>query len=158
MCLAVNVIARVFNVNFRKLGCLEWRWLGVFIDSNHFLVVGWVCCRWAHRTVRWCTVQGTVHCTMRATLARSWDLEWLTVGTLCPVAAPDSPVPHRTCPVRSDFTAWHLTSALCAFIVHAVDRCAPGYRCSVGSLDMSGAHRTVRWIIADSALEKLESG
>jgi hypothetical protein len=31
---------------------------------------------------------------------------------------------HRTCPVRSDFAAWHLTSALCAFTVPAVDRWA----------------------------------
>jgi hypothetical protein len=42
---------------------------GVFIASNHFLVVGWVCCQWAHRTVRWCTGQGTVHCPVRATSA-----------------------------------------------------------------------------------------
>jgi hypothetical protein len=28
MCLGVNAIALVLNVNFRKLGCLEWRWLG----------------------------------------------------------------------------------------------------------------------------------
>jgi hypothetical protein len=40
MCLGVNVIALVLNVNFRKLGWIEWRWLGVFIASNHFLVVG----------------------------------------------------------------------------------------------------------------------
>jgi hypothetical protein len=28
MCLGVNAIALVLNVNFRKLGWLEWRWLG----------------------------------------------------------------------------------------------------------------------------------
>jgi hypothetical protein len=39
MCLGVNAIALVLNVNFRKLGLLEWRWLGVFIASNHFLAV-----------------------------------------------------------------------------------------------------------------------
>jgi hypothetical protein len=43
---------------------------GVFIASNHFLVVGRVWCRWAHRTVRWCTGQGTVHCLVCATSAR----------------------------------------------------------------------------------------
>jgi hypothetical protein len=29
------------NVKFRKLGWLIWRWLGVFIASNHFLAVGY---------------------------------------------------------------------------------------------------------------------
>jgi hypothetical protein len=40
MCLGVNVIDIILNVNFRKLVWLEWRWLGVFIASNHFLAVG----------------------------------------------------------------------------------------------------------------------
>jgi hypothetical protein len=39
MCLGVNVIALVLNVKFRKLGWLEWRWLGVFIAPTTFLVV-----------------------------------------------------------------------------------------------------------------------
>jgi hypothetical protein len=52
----------------------------------------------AHRTVRWCAEQGTVHYPVRATSARHWGLERLTVEVLCPVVAPDSPV-------RSDFTA-----------------------------------------------------
>jgi hypothetical protein len=46
---------------------------------------------------------GTVHYLVRATSARHWGLERLTVGVLCPVVAPDSLVPHRTCPVCSDF-------------------------------------------------------
>jgi hypothetical protein len=40
MCRGVNDIALVWNMKFRKLGWLEWRWLGVFIASNHFLAVG----------------------------------------------------------------------------------------------------------------------
>jgi hypothetical protein len=40
MCLGVNAIALVLNVKFKKLGLLEWRWLAVFIASNHFLVIG----------------------------------------------------------------------------------------------------------------------
>jgi hypothetical protein len=106
MCLGVNVIALVLNVNFRKLGFHWRRWLGVFIVSNHFLAVGWVCCRWAHRTVWWCT--GQVLFTVRCVTCQHacWGLERSTVGTLCPIAAPDSSVPHRTC---SDFSA--LTSA-----------------------------------------------
>jgi hypothetical protein len=119
------------NVKFRKLGWLEWRWLGVFIASNHFLAVVWVCCRWAHQTVQWCTGQSTVHCPVRATSAHRWGLERLTVEVLHPVAAPDSPV-------HSDFAAWYLTSALCAFTVHAVDRWV---QTTVASL----AHRPVNY-------------
>jgi hypothetical protein len=40
MCLGVNDFALVLNVEFKKLGSLEWSWLGVFIASNHFLAVG----------------------------------------------------------------------------------------------------------------------
>jgi hypothetical protein len=39
MCLGVNVFALVLNVEFRKLGWLEWRWLGVFITPTTILVV-----------------------------------------------------------------------------------------------------------------------
>jgi hypothetical protein len=51
----VNALALVLNVKCRKLGCLEWWWLGVFIALNHQLTVGAGCCRWAHRTVRCAT-------------------------------------------------------------------------------------------------------
>jgi hypothetical protein len=44
-------------VNFRKLGCLEWWWLGVFIALNHHKAVGEGCWRWTHRTVRCITGQ-----------------------------------------------------------------------------------------------------
>jgi hypothetical protein len=47
----VNALALVLNENLRKHGCLEWRWLGVFVALNHQMVVGAGCCRWAHRTV-----------------------------------------------------------------------------------------------------------
>ena len=39
MCLGVNAIALVLNVKFRKLGWLEWRWLGVFIAPTTILAV-----------------------------------------------------------------------------------------------------------------------
>jgi hypothetical protein len=35
----VNVIALILNVNFRKLGWFECRWLGVFIAPTTILVV-----------------------------------------------------------------------------------------------------------------------
>ena len=35
----MNAIALVLNVKFRKLGWLEWRWLGVFIAPTTILAV-----------------------------------------------------------------------------------------------------------------------
>jgi hypothetical protein len=98
---------------------------GVFIASNHFLAVGWLCCRRAHRTVQWCTGHGTVHCPVRATSANHWGLELLTIEVLCPDAASDSPVAHRTvwCVLTLQF--WLLTSDFCTVhcsSVSAVDR------------------------------------
>jgi hypothetical protein len=123
---------------------------GVFIASNHFLAIGWVCCRWAHRIVRWCTGQVlfTVRCTPRQRSVGVWSV--LTAGTLCPIAAPHSLVPHRTCPVCSEFLLWLLT----CIVPFCSRQLALGYRCSIGSPDMSGAHWTVRWIIAERALRK----
>jgi hypothetical protein len=93
---------------------------GVFIASNHFLAVGCFCCRWAHRTVWWRTghVLFTVRCAPRQ--HARWGLERVDRWSLCPVVAPDSPVPHRTCPVRSDFSALtpartvHFTVCFCS--------------------------------------------
>jgi hypothetical protein len=81
---------------------------GVFIASNHFLDVGWVYWWWAHRTVRWHArhVLFTGRCAPRQ--HARWGLERIDRWSRCPVAAPDSPVPHRTCPVTSDFAALNL--------------------------------------------------
>jgi hypothetical protein len=138
MCLRVNVIALVLNVNFRKLGYHWRRWLGVFIASNHLLVVGYFCCRWAHRTVRWCTghVLFTVRCAPCQHAVRV--LIVLTVGTLCLVVAPDCPVSHRTCLMCSDFLLWFLT----CIVPFAVD-------CWRQVIVAPLVHRTVRWIISE---------
>jgi hypothetical protein len=127
--------------------------VGVFIASNHFLAVGCFCWRWAHRIVRWRTGQPLfiVRCVPRQHAC--WGLERLDCWNPCPIVAPDSPVPHWTCPVRSDFSAL-ISDVHCSLCSRPL---VPGYRCSVGSPDMSGAHLTVRWIIAERALEKPES-
>jgi hypothetical protein len=39
LCLWSIAFALVLNVKFRKLGWLEWRWLGVFIAPTTILVV-----------------------------------------------------------------------------------------------------------------------
>jgi hypothetical protein len=68
-----------------------------------------------------------------------WGLELVDRWNPCPVAAPDSPMPHRTYPVTSDFCRALFT------IVHFCSRSlAPVSRCSACSPDMSGALRTVR--------------
>jgi hypothetical protein len=72
---------------------------------------------------------------VRATLVARWGLERLTVEAFCPVAATDSPVAHRTCPVRSDFAA--LISDFCSVRFYCT-RSRPlstGYHCVVGSPD-----------------------
>jgi hypothetical protein len=63
MCLGVNAIALVLNVKFRKLGWLEWRWLGVFIAPTTILVVavdGAPDSPVVHRT-RYCLLSGACH-------------------------------------------------------------------------------------------------
>jgi hypothetical protein len=154
MCLGVNAIALVLDRNFRKLGYHWRRWLGVFIASNHFLAVGCFCWRWAHWTVRWCTGHAlfTNRC-MPHQHAR-WGLERLDHWNPCPVAAPDCPVPHWTCPICSDFLLWLLTCTV-PFCSRPL---TPAYRCLVGSPDMCGAHRIVRWFIAERAPVEPESG
>jgi hypothetical protein len=112
---------------------------GVFIDSNHFLVVGWLCCRRAHRTVRWCNGYDTVHCPVRATSADRWGLERLTIEVICSLVAPDSPVRYDFATLTSDFCAAHCT------LFTTVDRWA---QLTVAPL----AHRTclVIWCTPDS--------
>jgi hypothetical protein len=88
MCLGVNVIALLLNRNFKKHGCHWRRWLGVFIASNHLLVVGCFCWWWAHRTVRWCTGQVlfTVRCVPHQ--HTRWGIRANDCWSLCPVVAP----------------------------------------------------------------------
>jgi hypothetical protein len=94
----------------------------------------------AHRIVRWCTGQGTVHYPVRATSARHWSLERLTIEVLCPVVAPDSPV-------RSDFFLWLLT-CIVHLLQSTVGRRLPLLHWLTGQ---------VRWIIAERPIEKPES-
>jgi hypothetical protein len=131
------------------LGWLEWWWLGVFMALSTILAVGWLLCRWAHQTVRWCTRHSTVHCPMCATSADRWGLERLTVEVICSFPAPDSPVrPVVDCLLTSG-------AADCAQShsqpLGEVDRC------SVVSSDSLVAHRTVWWILAVERQEFLRA-
>jgi hypothetical protein len=106
---------------------------GVFIASNHFLAIGWLCCRWTHRTVRWCAGHITVHCPVCATSAGRWGLELLTVELFYLLAALDSPV-------RSDFTDWLWLLTVRLYCSR------PLAKLTVAPL----AHRTVRWCTGQS--------
>ena len=124
MCLGVKYFALATNVEFRKLGWLEWRWLEGIYSPNHY----------SSRCWRWRTGQDTVQCPVRATSAARWGLERLTVEALCPVAAPDSPVAHRTCPVRSDFAALTSDSSTVCFYCSRSRLLSAGDHCSIGSI------------------------
>jgi hypothetical protein len=63
--------------------------VGGIYNPNHYYSC---CCRWAHRTVRWCTGHYTVHCLVNATSADHWGFELLTVEVFYLLAAPDSPM------------------------------------------------------------------
>jgi hypothetical protein len=61
LCLGVNALALVLNENLRKLGCLEWWWLGGIYSPQPPISHWGGCYRWAHWTVR-CA---TRHCPVR---------------------------------------------------------------------------------------------
>jgi hypothetical protein len=134
-----------------NLDAIEGGGWEVFIASNHFLVVGWFCWRWTHRTVRWRT--GHVLFTIRCAPCQHTrsGLEQSTVEVVCHVVAPDSPVP-----VCSDFSA--LTSvAHCSLWQSTIGarllllRWLTGHvRCTPDSLvNYSGAHpgETREWAV-----------
>jgi hypothetical protein len=138
MCLWNVFFALVLNEESEMVGWLKWWWLGVFIALTTILAFGWLLCRWAHRTVRWCTGHSTVHCPVHATSADRWCLEWLTIEVVCPFPAPDSPV--------RPVVAYCLLTSCAADYRRSptVDRWW-SRRCSEGSPDSPVAHRTVKW-------------
>jgi hypothetical protein len=153
----VNAIALVLNRNFRKLGCHWRRWLGVIYSLQplpscwlFLLAMGIPNSPVAHQTC-------TVHCPVCAMSARS--LGFGAVDRWNPLPSSGTGLSGGTPDMSGAFWLRHLTSAraLFAFTVHCSRPLALGYRCSVGSPDMSGAHRTVRWIIAECAKKKPES-
>jgi hypothetical protein len=100
MCLWNEFFTLVLSVESRKLGYLEWWWLGVFIAPTTILAVGWAFCRWAHRTVRCApdTKLFIVRCLPRQPTVGVWSSRPLTLPIL---------VAHRT--IRCDLTS--LTSS-----------------------------------------------
>jgi hypothetical protein len=112
----------------------------VFIASNHFLAVGCFCWRWAHQT-------SIVHCPVSATSARPLGFgavdRWGSLSC--------SYTGHVRCSLNSLLWLLPRTVPFCSRSL------APGYHCFVGSSNMFGAHRTIRWIIAERVMRKTES-
>jgi hypothetical protein len=158
MCLGVNAIALVLNENLWKLGCQWMRWLGGIYSLQSLpsrwlslLAMGTLDSPVAHQTC-------IVHWPMRATSARSLgfganrSLEPLSCScTGQSSATPDMSIDLWLC--CSDFAAHY--SCYCLLLQTTV---APVSRCSAGSPDMPGAHRTVRWIRAERVLWIPKSG
>jgi hypothetical protein len=154
MSLGVNAFALILNVEFKKLGCLEWRWLGVFIAPTTILatvVDGTPDSPVMHRT--W-------HCSLSGACHVSCPLGFGAVDYWSPLSfcGSDSPVAHQTIQCVLALQLWLPTSALCTFHYSHIRPLDAVDRCSVGSADMFGAHQTVRWIIAEWLPEKPESG
>jgi hypothetical protein len=105
-----------------------------------WVTTDWLCYRWAHRT-GYFSLSGACH------VSRPLGFGAVDHWSLLSFAASDSLV-------RSDFWLAHCSPFYCSpqSTIDAVDCC------SVGSLDMYGAHRTVRWIIAERLPDKPESG
>jgi|SRR5688572_21570174 hypothetical protein len=90
MCLGVSALDLVLNENFKKLGCLELWWLGGIYSTKP------PSSRWGSLPAmgapdRSCSLSGAPprHPNIRVcSLVDRWRL--------CPLAAPNSPVPHRT--------------------------------------------------------------
>jgi hypothetical protein len=142
MCLGVNALALVLNVECWKLGCLEWWWLGVFIALNHHIAIGDGCCRWVHRTLSGAP----------ATSPNRYGPGASNLWRLCFLVAPESPVPHRTGTVHYPVRLWRLLWLLRALFAH----CSSDPRfCSRPLRQRAIAplvHRIVWWIIAEHAL------
>ena len=100
---------------------------------------------------------GTIHCLVRAMSAR--PLGFGAVDRWIPLSSSGTEQSGGTSDMSGAFWLRRLTSAhtLFAFTIHCSRPLMPGYCCSVGSPDMSSAHRTVRWLIAERAQKKPES-
>jgi hypothetical protein len=137
----VEPFALVLNEMFEMLGWLWMRWLGVFIAPNHFHSRRWRCWQWAHRTVRCATRHPLfiVRCSARQLIVRVRS--WLTIGAFVFLL-------HRTVRCPLTLLLWLYRALFTVASAFAVDRWR---KLAVAPL----AHQTVRWIIAEHALEFL---
>jgi hypothetical protein len=132
----VNALALVLNVKCRKLGCLEWWWLEVFIALNHHIAIGDGCCRWAHRTVRCAS-----HVTQPLGFGRCRPLEALSSsGTGQSGATSNRHCSLSGAPLMGGSALPHTVHLNLQLLQATVARSS---RCSAGAPDSPVAHRTV---------------
>jgi hypothetical protein len=93
-----------------------------------------------------CALSGARHVSATVRVRSSWPLERLVVSLV------------RTVWWPLTLQLWLLCDTIHHCTLCAVDRWRAGSRCSAGSPDSPVAHRTVRWIIAEAALDFPESG
>jgi hypothetical protein len=141
MCLEVNAFALVLNVEFRKLGWLEWWWLGVFIAPTTILVVV------VDGTPDSPVVHWTLHCSLSDACHVSRPLGFRAVDHWSPLSS---------CGTGQSGVFWLCSSDFWLRTVHcssdiAVDRWA---QLTVAPL----AHRTCLMNYSGVTLEKPESG
>jgi hypothetical protein len=132
------------------LGCLEWRWLGVFIALNH-----------ENNRWEWLLSIGapdTVRCDSHITQPLGFEHSRLLELRL--LVAPNSSVLHRTGTVHYPVRLWRLLWLLRALSAHySVRMCllqstvALVAGAPLGAPDSPVAHRTVRWIIGERGLK-----
>jgi hypothetical protein len=158
LCLGVNALALVLNENFRKLGCLEWWWLGGIYSPQppnkplgRLLSMGAPDSLVHHRT---CTVGCLVRrhvtqllgfrakSTVRALSSCGTGQSGATSNISCSLSGAPLTLRLWLCAL---FFAIHLTQWLLQSTVPWVSHC------SAGAPDSLAAYRRVRWIIAECA-------
>jgi hypothetical protein len=116
------------NVKFRKLGSLEWRWLGLFITPTTILVVvvdGTPDSPMVHRTGH-CSVSGACH--VSCPLGFGAVDHWRPLSSSCTGQSGGTP--------DMSGASWHCCSDFWPRIVHfCILPLRAGDHCSVGSPD-----------------------
>jgi hypothetical protein len=147
MCLGVKSFTLVLNEMFEMLGWIWMMWLEGIYSPNHFHSRWWrlLAMGALNSPVRQQTV--TMHCPVHATspyLLGFWAVDcWRCLSSSC--------TGQFGAPVT--LLLWLLRGTVLHCSLDRVDRWRAGSRCSTGSSDSPMAHRTVRWIIAEHALE-----
>jgi hypothetical protein len=152
LCLGVNALALVLNENFRKLGCLEWWWLGGIYSPQppnkplgRLLSMGTPDSPVRHRT-------GTVGCPVRRHVtqplgfrAKSTVRALSSCGTGQSGATPDISCSLSDVPLT--LRLWLCAHCSSLFIWLSGFCSRPLHKLVIAPL----VHQTVRWIIAECA-------
>jgi hypothetical protein len=132
LCLVLIALALVLNEMSKKLGCLEWWWLGVFIAPTTKPTVGEAVCQWRTGQPRQPTVRVLTVSTIGALISWGTGQSGVAPDRHCSLSdAPLTPTLTSACTVHALFTLLQTTVALLTV--------AP-----LGPPDSPVPHRTVR--------------